>query len=175
MDEKKEELDVIKLSVVLAIAISIFNLSDMFFKFVTWDFYNTPLFSMKLAMLLSAILFTTVLAFTKKTWRAALVSYIIVFIMTIINELKVLFAGEPLYFSDINFLNKVGDLGGLIAGNVSFKFVLQFSAVAGIFMLILGLLTWVSYKFNMEIKNKKARVWIIIINIILLLLLLILL
>lgn len=171
MDEKKEELDVIKLSVVLAIAISIFNLSDMFFKFVTWDFYNTPLFSMKLAMLLSAILFTTVLAFTKKTWRAALVSYIIVFIMTIINELKVLFAGEPLYFSDINFLNKVGDLGGLIAGNVSFKFVLQFSAVAGIFMIILGLLTWVSYKFNMEIKNKKARVWIIIINIILLLLL----
>ena len=89
MNEKKNEIDVLKLSVVLAIAISIFNLSDMFFKFVTWDFYNTPLYSMKLAMLLSAILFTTVLAFTKKTWKATLVSYIIVFIITIINEIKI--------------------------------------------------------------------------------------
>ena len=171
MDAKQEKKEIIGLSLATTIALSIFILCDMFFKMVTWSIYNTPIYSLRFAMLLSVILFTTFLAITKKTWRATLICYIIVFLITIINELKVLFSGEPLYFSDINFLSKIGDIGGLITGNISVKFVLQFSAVAGIFLLILGGITFAGYKFNMELKNKKLRIWIIVINIILLLLL----
>ena len=101
MDAKQEKKEIIGLSLATTIALSIFILCDMFFKMVTWSIYNTPIYSLRFAMLLSIILFTTFLAITKKTWRATLICYIIVFLITIINELKVLFSGEPLYFSDI--------------------------------------------------------------------------
>lgn len=120
-------------------------------------------------MLLSIIVYILFLAFTKKTWKATLISYILIFIISIINQLKVIFSGEPLYFSDINFLGQAGDLIGLVVGNISLKFVLQFIGVIVVYGGILGLLIFASYKTNFELKNKKIRIPLIILDIVILL------
>ena len=169
MDNKQIIKEIISITLTILIACTVFVVCDVFFKLATWNTYNTPSYSLKFSMLLSIIVYTLFLAFTKKTWKATLISYILIFIISIINQLKVIFSGEPLYFSDINFLSQSGDLIGLVVGNVSLKFVLQFIGVIAIYGGILSLLTFASYKTNFELKNKKIRIPLIILDIVILL------
>lgn len=169
MDNKQVRKEMLSISLTVLIGCTVFVICDVFFKLVTWNTYNTPSYSLKFSMLLSIIVYTLFLAFTKKTWKATLISYILIFILSIINQLKVIFSGEPLYFSDINFLGQAGDLMGLVAGNISLKFVLQFICIIAIYGGVLGLLIFASYKNNFELKNKKIRIPLIILDIAILL------
>lgn len=169
MDNKQIIKEIISITLTVLIACTVFVVCDVFFKLATWNTYNTPAYSLKFSMLLSIIVYTLFLAFTKKTWKATLISYILIFIISIINQLKVIFSGEPLYFSDINFLGQAGDLIGLVVGNISLKFVLQFIGVIVVYGGILGLLIFTSYKTNFELKNKKIRIPLIILDIVILL------
>ena len=169
--EKELKREVISLSIVLVIAYTLFILCDVFFKLVTWGGYSADTNSYKLTMLFGVIVYTFILAFTKKTSKATIISYVMIFLLGIINQVKVSFTSEPIVFSDINFFSKIGDLMGLVTGNVSTKYVVKFVLFSVGYAAILALIAWLNKKYDMELKNKKARIAIVIIDILILLVL----
>lgn len=169
--EKELKREVISLSIVLVIAYTLFILCDVFFKLVTWGGYSADTNSYKLTMLFGVIVYTFILAFTKKTSKATIISYVMIFLLGIINQVKVSFTSEPIVFSDINFFSKIGDLMGLVTGNVSTKYVVKFVLFSVGYAAILALIAWLNKKYDMELKNKKVRIAIVIIDILILLVL----
>ena len=169
--EKELKREVISLSIVLVIAYTLFILCDVFFKLVTWGGYSADTNSYKLTMLFGVIVYSFILAFTKKTSKATIISYVMIFLLGIINQVKVSFTSEPIVFSDINFFSKIGDLMDLVTGNVSTKYVVKFVLFSVGYAAILALIAWLNKKYDMELKNKKARIAIVIIDILILLVL----
>lgn len=168
---KKIRNEIIGIVVSVFTASTIFIICDIFFKFVTWNSYSTPTESLKFSMLFSVVIYTLLFALTKKTGTATLISYIAIFLMSIINELKIVFTSEPLYFSDINFLSKAGDLMQLVTNNVSSAFVWKFIVICTVYLWVLGMIVYLNYIFGIKVENKKIRIPIIVVDIIILLLL----
>lgn len=168
MDNKELVKEIIGIAITTTIAVTVFFICDLFFKLFTWNSYMIIDYAFKLMMLFSVIIFTAFWAISKKSWKATLMSYILIFILSIINQLKITYTLEPLYFSDIHFLKNIGDLFGLITGNVSGESVVFFILMILIYAGILAVLTYISYKFSFEIKSKKIRFSILAVDIILL-------
>lgn len=89
--------------------------------------------------------------------------------MSLINEVKIAFTGEPLYFSDINFLTQLGDITKLVTTNISSNFVWMLVITFAIYGLILGIIIYLNCVFNIQMKNKKLRISIIVVDLIILL------
>ena len=168
---KKITKEITCIIVTVIFACTMFMLADAFFRIVTWGSCDLRMESIKFAMFFGIVIYTLLLAMVKKTGTATLISSIGVFLLSIINEVKVMFASEPLYFSDVNFLSKTGDLAQLVTGNVSNGFFWKFVAVSGVFLWILGIITFLSYTFSANIQNKKMRIAIILIDLFILLML----
>ena len=99
-------------------------------------------------MFFSVIIYTLFWAFSKKTWKATLLSYVLIFILSIVNQLKVTFTKDPLTFSDVHFLKNIGDIFGLATGNVSTGFVASFVVIIIVYAAILAGITYCSYKHS---------------------------
>ncbi len=168
---KKIRNEIIGIAVSVFTASTIFIICDIFFKLVTWNTYSTPTESLKFAIPFSVVIYTLLFAITKKTGTATLISYITIFLMSIINELKIVFTSEPLYFSDINFLSKAGDLMQLVTNNVSSAFVWKFVVICTVYLWVLGMIVYLNYMFSIKVESKKVRIPIIVIDLIILLLL----
>lgn len=163
--------EIVSIAVSVFTAFTIFIICDIFFKFATWGTYSTPTESLKFSMFFSVVIYTLLFAITKKTGTATLISYAAIFLISIINELKIAFTSEPLYFSDINFLGKAGDLMQLVTNNVSAGFVWRFVVICAVYLWVLGMIVYLNYMFGIKVKNKKIRIPIIVIDLIILLLL----
>lgn len=159
------------IAITVFIACTMFILADAFFRIVTWERCDLRMESIKFAIFFGIIIYTLLLAMFKNSGTATLVGCIGIFLISIINEVKIMFTSEPLYFADINFLSKAGDLAGLVTGNISNSFLWKFVAIAGVFLWILGVITFLSYTFSISIKNKKIRISIILIDLFILLML----
>lgn len=168
---KKIRNEIIGIAVSVFTASTIFIICDIFFKLVTWNTYSTPTESLKFAIPFSVVIYTLLFAITKKTGTATLISYISIFLMSIINELKIVFTSEPLYFSDINFLSKAGDLMQLVTNNVSSAFVWKFVVICTVYLWVLGMIVYLNYMFGIKVESKKIRIPIIVVDLIILLLL----
>ena len=167
MNNKEEIKEVVSVAITTTIAMSVFFICDLFFKLVTWEEYIVAEYAFKFMMLFSVIIYTLFWSLSKKTWKATLLSYVSIFILSIINELKIIFTQNPLFFSDIYFLKNIRDLYELTKGNISIKFAFLFIIIILVYALILATITYCSYKNNIEIKNKKIRRAIIIVDFIL--------
>ena len=164
MDNKEVRKEIIT----LIIACTTFCIGDAFFKLFTWDSYGIARFASKLMILMSIIIFSLFVAVFKKTWKATLGTYIIVFLITIINQIKVCYTDEPLYFSDINFLSNIDDLIKLVSGNNSIIWTDSFELYLIIFVVTICIIVFISYKNNIIFENKKIRKSIVLIDVILL-------
>ena len=172
---KTNEIDIDKLikSVIITafIALNLFVLADMFFKIYTFGNYNIVNNTILFTMLFGVIIYSLILAIFKKSSIATVVSCSLILILNLVNQLKILYTGEPIYFSDIKFIGKVGDLLELETNNISFKSTIRLIIGFGIYIIILLITIFFSYKYSLEIKSKKTRISIIIIDAILLFLL----
>lgn len=171
MKDKELKNEIISISIVGIIASTLFIICDMFFKIVTLKTYVLLKYTLKFTILLGIVVYTLFFALTKKSGRATLFSIILIFILSIINELKIMYASEPLYFSDIKFLPKIGDVLKLVTNNINFSLLIQLIMISAVYLAILGIIVFFSYKYNIEIKNKKIRFSIIVIDVIILALL----
>lgn len=168
MNDSQIKKERIKLIINPIIAISIFLICDLFFKIVTWQEYVIIDYAFKFIAFFSLVIYTLFWAISKHTWKATLISYTIVFIISIVNQIKLVFTSEPIYFSDIKFLRNIGDLTSLVTGNISLTFAIQFILIMLVFAGILATIIFICYKNNFEMKNKKARIAVIIVDLILL-------
>lgn len=171
MDDKKLKKEMISITLIIVNTIFLFITADMFFKFVTWKSYAVFEYSYTFSIFFGVIIYSLIWAIFKKTYRATAISYGLMLILLIINEFKLNFSGEPLYFSDINFLAKAGDLLSMVSQNITSKFIGRLAIGTIIYILILGLMVLANKKFDIEIKNKKIRLGIIIIDVIVLIVL----
>lgn len=171
MEYKELEKEIKSFSLTFVIAITLFIVADVFFKLVTWNVYSAETYTYIFSMFFSFVVYTLIWALTKKASRATIISYLFIFIISIINELKIVYAGEPVYFSDIKFLSQSGALIKLISENISFKFVTVFFVISVVYFFILAIIVIINLKYNVELKKKKVRAAILIIDVIILILL----
>ena len=153
------------------IAVTVFYVLDIFFKLSRWGYYYISEHSLVFSILISSVVFTFFWALTKKTSKATQASYILIFVLGFINYFKMKFTDEPLYFSDINFLSNIGDISGLAFGNLSVVLILKIIGVFLIFASVLYLIYRLIKKNDYELKSKKIRIAIVVIDIIILLVL----
>lgn len=171
MDKNIIKKESISVCIGLFICYTLFIVCDIFFKEVTYGYYYYYTYTCIFTVFFGIVVYTLCFALVKSTFRATVICYTLIFIINIINELKIVYSGEPLYFSDIKFLGSSLDLLKLILGNFSFKFALKFLIISAVYLEILILIMLVNLKFNFELTNKKIRKIIIIVDIIILLLL----
>lgn len=93
------------------------------------------------------------------------------FIIAIINQIKIKITNEPLYISDIHFLTNIFNLIKLITTSISWKIILKFVFIFLIYGLFITFLIILGKKNDIELENKKARITIIILDIILMIIL----
>lgn len=164
----KNEMDnEIKIAIVNStIGMTFVLLMDILFEILIFGVIYAPS-TVGLSILLSLVFFTLFTAITKKSYISTIILSVLAIVLNIVNLLKVSYTSEPIYLSDIKFLGKITDLGGLI----------DFSAIVGnlpiiiIAIIVFSLIIWISKKNSFEIKNLKARLVIIAIDIAILLVL----
>jgi len=171
MDDKKLKNEIISISLITTNAIFLFIAADLFFKLVTWNVYAVYEHTYVFSIFFGIIIYSLTWAVLKKSYRATAVSYSLMLILLLINEFKIYFSGEPIYFSDINFLANAGDLLSMVSQNLTLKFIGRLTIGTIIYVLILSLMVLINKKFDIEIKNKKIRLGLIIIDVIILMVL----
>ncbi len=179
MDEKIEEKSdskafnkkVISIVVTSLIAISIFDLMNIFLNFSTTGKYYTSSYSFRFSVLMSVIIFTLFWTILKKAFKATISCYIIVFLLNLITNLKLIYTGEPLYFSDVKFLNQISGLWGIVSSGGFTDFNLISIIQFVIFAIILISIALLNRKYDIEIKSLKIRILIGIVDILLLIVL----
>ena len=96
-------------------------------------------------------------ALVKKTYKSTCIISVIIFIFTIINNLKLYYTSSPIYISDISFLNNAGGLIELIGKDV----IQHLDYIQIIIVIILLIITnYISKKYSINISNKKLRIGI---------------
>lgn len=177
-EEKKEDIfynkfntDLLSMMIPFIIAITLFQIMNIFFNISITKTYCTEEFSLKFSVLIGIIVYTFCFALLKKTSRATITCFSLIFFLSFVNYIKILYTNEPIYFSDINFLKKVGSLSELAFGNISFKLVMNIFCIFLFYIIFLVGIIIVNHKFDLEMKSKKTRILIIIIDILLVILL----
>lgn len=98
--------------VILLIEI-IFKVGTVGVLYVFWGEPKSFIFSILIGYLIYGILF----GITKKLSTSTIIVSIIGTLLLIVNQMKMVYAGEPIYFSDINFITNVGNIFKLVQSN----------------------------------------------------------
>ena len=125
---------------------------------------------MLLEIIIMYLVYFMLCGITKKTGRATVVLSIVIFIISTINLVKIAFTGEPVFFSDILFLNSSYELLDIINGTFvdTIKLIIVPILVQ---MLVFILIILIGIKNSMEIKEKRVRITMTIISLLILILL----
>ncbi len=174
MNETKKKK--INITIAVFIAATLFIISNIFFKIIiNSDLVNSELVDNRIypytfifTILFGFIIYGLALGLGKTSFRATIICYSFIFVISILNEIKVSFSGEPLYFSDINFLSNTPELIQLVTENLSLDVVLSFLISISLFAIVLISIILLNRKFNFELKSDKSRIALVIINCLLL-------
>ena len=115
-------------------------------------------------------LFLLFFGLTKNTKRSILILCIIIFVFTVINQLKIAYTDEPVVFADLLFLSSSGDLMNIV-DNTILGLLAGYIWKTVLLILVLILVVFLGYKYNFEMKNSKTRIISIIISVVILLIL----
>ena len=120
-----------------------------------------------LVSLLGIILFTIFWAIFRKVYLSTIICYLIVFVFSVVMKLKIKYTGEPLLFSDINFLKNIDVISTLVSKEAIIEVLKEHFA----FIIFFGLIIILSFKWNLTLKNAKLRISILIIDFLILMIL----
>lgn len=101
-------------------------------------------------------LFILFLGFTGKSSTSFLILFIFTFLIFLINQLKIIYMGQPLFLSDFNFLHNTSSLLKFM-GSDFFSEVSNYLIYFILLFLMFFILFFVSFKFNFYIVNIKKR------------------
>ena len=94
-------------------------------------------------------------ALLKKTHIATYIVSTIIFILSVISNIKLYYTDSPIYLSDIYFLNNIGEVTGLVKGDV-FQHI-DYAQHLILLILLIGICI-ISKKYSYEIKTNKKRI-----------------
>ena len=134
--------------------------------FLLWKDISTVVLSIFIMYIICALM----LALVKK---AHIVTYIIsigIFILSIINGIKMYYTNSIIFFSDINFLGNLGEITQIVKNDIFHH--LNYGQF-GILLVLLILICIIAKKNTMTLKSNKIRIAIGIIDIVCLMILVI--
>ncbi len=155
-----QEIFIYLLPMWIAIVIEIlFKLNNGYLGLTT----NSLIFSIFLIYIIYGIL----ISIFKKNSTTIKIICVISYILLLINQIKILYCGEPITFTDINFLQNASEIAGLTFSTIVKRFlpyIISFIILAIIFVIL------IKYAKENEkiLNNKKARIIIVFFSIIIL-------
>lgn len=97
---------------------------------------------------------------TKKTWKATLIIAVLLFILGVTNQVKIAYTSEPVYISDILYLNNTDELLGIVEGTM-YDSLKSYIPATIIYLITSSLIIILSYKNNINLSlSIKKRILI---------------
>lgn len=158
-----------KIAIVFNIAAAIMLNSILNYAICDLNLYTeVSLLGKLISIVVMCLLFTLLTAIFKKSNKAVIAISVIIFILTIINNIKFYYTFNPIYFSDIYFLKNIGELSGL----VRFDIFLHLYYLRFFFLIAIMLsMVFITTLYGVEFKKGKTRIVTIIVCLLLLTLL----
>lgn len=139
---------------------SIFKIANLGLFNIFYGEKNSIFFS----ILIGYLIFGIFMGITKKLSTATVVVFIIGTLLLVINQIKIIYTGEPLYFSDINFIKNINNVFELVHGNLmtSVKnYIYAFLMLLCVFYFIF-IFIWTKNN-DIELSNIKIRISLLIV------------
>lgn len=143
-------------------------LIELFFKLINGGLLtvlytnsNSFVFSILIGYLLYAIL----LSFTKKNTNAIRMICIIGFTLLLVNQIKLEYTGQPIYFSDINFLGQVSGLATIVSSTVLYMVLQYLFGFIILAVILIVIMKWAK-RHDFVFSNQKARITVCTLSII---------
>lgn len=132
----------------------VFNMVFCFFEYGK----ATPLVlaDILFSMYLGSITYMFLLGIFGRTLATTIVYNVLACTLMFINKLKIMYVGEPIYFSDVKFLVNLVDLSKLAFGNMSFKTILVPlfpTFIMAVWTLLMIFLNW-RYRSKLSVKSR---------------------
>ena len=90
----------------------IFKVANLGILYIFWGETNSMIFS----ILIGYLIFGIFMGITKKLSISTNITFIIGTLLLLINQIKLIYTGEPIYFSDINFIKNIKNIFELVQG-----------------------------------------------------------
>lgn len=167
-NEKEVNKDImreIQIAIMPFILIMVFETFFKIFNGGIYAIFSTYSKSLIFSIIIGYLIYGLLIGIFRKHSRAIKVFTIIGFVLLLINQIKIVYTGEPVAFSDINFIRKSGDLAAMISSNIIYmikEYILEFI----ILLIILVIIVQISKRRDIEIVNKKIKILTVMICVI---------
>lgn len=153
MKEKNELIKQVNKQIIVAVIPIILNV------LLNYGICNLNLFSiyvpgMYFSIFLMYAIFILTTALTKKTHLATYIISTLIFMISVINNVKLYYTQSPVYLSDLYFLNNLQEVAGIVKNDL-FTHIDYVQLV--ILFVLLTILCSISKKNTIEIKSTKIR------------------
>lgn len=147
-----------KLFLSISIPLLIISIFELFFKICNYGLmFNVSIRAFAFSFFIGMLIYLLLLTITGKTYHTTKIFCCILFIFSLINQIKIEYTGDAISFSDLNFLSVSTKLTSLISSSIIFillKYIIYFGILAYIYIKIIKL----SKTFNFNFKNIKLRI-----------------
>lgn len=123
--------------------------SSLFFPFsFLWVFFS---------LIFLILFFILLLGITGNSSFSYIILFVVFFVLCVINQLKILYTGEPIFFSDFKFLNSSSNFLNFVHGSLIsnlFSIIVQLF----LFFIVLFILSILSFKVKICLNSLKQRI-----------------
>ena len=151
--------------IIALIPMAIIIIIEVFFKILNGGILFSKSNCVLFSLIFGYILYIMILGIIKSTSKSTAIFSTILSSILLINQTKIMYTGEPLYFSDIGFLNKSGELVDILSNNVMTLSIKHLICILIVVFLFLGIGIW-NKKHDLKISNNKLRVIMVTISVI---------
>lgn len=161
MNKLKTELKQIltdKLFLSISMPFLIVIIFELFFKISNYGLmFNVSVRAFAFSFFIGILIYLLLLAITGKNYPTTRIFCCILFIFSVINQIKIEYTGDAISFSDLNFLSVSTKLTSLISSSIIFillKYIIYFGILGYIYIKIINF----SKNNNFNFKNIKLRI-----------------
>jgi len=129
------------------------------YVFCVEEMFGLVPFSVFFTFIIIECLYLVLLGLTGKSNISFFILFIFMFLLFLINQIKIIYMGEPLFFSDFNFVSNTSNIIDVI-GNNFFSNVKEYLLFFGILLLSSIVLMIYQLFFKIKISSIKRRILI---------------
>lgn len=125
--------------------LSILNIKSALFNFLIIEFINIFL-----------------LLITKSTKKSLTAISVLIYLICFVNQVKIFYMNEPLYISDLNFLQNYSNIGIFTKGSILMNICILLLKTIPIIIFII-VIFFISKKFEVKITNKYRIIYSVVV------------
>ena len=154
-EESKNNLKELRKDTICAIIPAVLNILLNFGFCGVYFLFSSHTPTLYFSFVIMYLIYAIVLAFVKKTHRATYIISAVILIFSVINDIKLVFTSTPIYPSDIYFLGNIGEIAGIVKGDI----LSHISYLQHGILLVLLIGTCILARMNsITVESKKIRV-----------------